>query len=338
MKKIRLENRGTQDGAECSKWMEVVDDGKKVVASWGGIGAKGQSKVLVESDDAEVRQKAFDKKVKSKTQRKDNPYVVISENNDGRVQVREERPSADGRKFGLEVETHTGVDVDTVIRELAQRGLRIKDSRDRYFHSTGDTWDLKRDGSCGYEFASAILSGELGIFNSKLALENIRAVCPTAVNSNCGIHVTVDVSDHSPADMKRLMIAYLKAQEHFYALCAESRRTNRYCKMNPDHNLANMINTSPSSLKRILDYVADGDSNDHDSRYHGLNVTRYGSRKVIEFRMMEGSVAVRKVGGWIRTIINFIDNIKASGVTFSTAHKFSAETFEAILAGTWSVK
>lgn len=332
MKSIRLENRGTQDGAECSKWLEVYDDGHTVSCNWGGIGTKGQKtpKVLLVSEDAAERQKAFDKKVRSKTKRKNNPYVVISENNEGHEQVHEERPSDVGRKFGLEVETHTRVDVQEVVDNLAKRGLNIRDQRSRYFHSDGQTWDLKRDGSCGYEFASSIMSGELGIFNSKLAVENIRAVCSTAVNNNCGIHVTIDISDHSAADVKRLVIAYLKAQEHFYSYCREDRKHNHYCGMNPDSHLEEIIRTPANQLDRIL-RLAGG-----DTRYRGLNVTRYGSRKVFEFRMMEGSVAVRKVGGWIRTTVGFVNGVKASNITFNSPSKFSRETFDAIVAGTWT--
>jgi hypothetical protein len=122
------------------------------------------------------------------------------------MQKVEERPSAEGRRFGMELETHTRVDIDEVIRLCEDRGLKINDQRSRYFKSDGAKWDIKRDGSCGYEFASPILSGAAGIFDAKIAVEKIREVCPTAVNSDCGIHVTIDVSDHSPADLKRLLI------------------------------------------------------------------------------------------------------------------------------------
>jgi len=342
MKFVYLENRGLQDGGECNKFFQLDDDGHQVISTWGAIGAKGQTKVLVVSEDPAVRQAAWDKKFKEKTKRKDNPYQVIrsSGTEAGRsvtdtpnVKVIEERPSSVGRRFGVEVETHSNLAPAQIAGKMQERGLKVNLRTGDYFHSDGRQWDVKRDGSCGYEFASPILSGEAGIFDAKLAVEKIREVCPNAVNSKCGLHVTIDVSDHNPADLKRLAIAYLKAQEFFYAECNESRQHNHYCERNPTHRIMDMIESQ--SIERVLDGC--GGWRNHSDRYHGLNWTRTFSRKVVEFRMMESTVAMRKVGAWIRMCVGFVDGVKASGVTFKSAETFTQETFEKICAGTWNV-
>lgn len=325
-KRVYLENRGTQDGAECNKFFVLEDDGAKLTTFWGSIGTKGQSKVLSEDPDPAVRQAAWDKKFKEKTKRKDNPYLVIEEGNGvqaspgvetTQVTRVEQRPSDVGRRWGLEVETHTNLDKDAIVAQMRERGLEVVDSSGRYFHSTGSVWDLKRDGSCGYEFASPILSGDAGIFDAKLAVEKIRAVCATAVNRQCGIHVTVDISDHTDDDLKRLVIGYLKAQEHFYGQCAAWRQDNRYCKRNPVANMFAII--KENDVKRALDLA--GGWRQHDHRYHGLNLTRIFNPKVVEFRMLESSVDIRKVGAWIRMCVGFIDGLKKSQVSFRSGLK-----------------
>jgi predicted DNA-binding WGR domain protein len=369
MKEIYLENRGTVDGSECNKFFKLVEKGTQVWSYWGAIGAKGQEKMLLDSQDATERQAIWDKKLKEKltgkldkVTGKKNPYVIISKTGgetreefvqraqrDGTwnaptpvsilppavppvVTRVEARPSTEGRRWGVEVETHTNLDKLAIIRLMTDRGLKVKDSSTRYFDSTGEVWDLKRDGSCGYEFASPILSGEAGIFDAKLAVEKIQEVCKNAVNQKCGLHVTVDVSDHNNDDIKRFAIGYLKAQEHFYAECAEWRQHNQYCQRNPMHRIMDAID---SGVERALD--ACGGWRNHADRYHGMNFTRTFSHKVVEFRMMESTVAARKVGAWIRLCVGFIDGLKQSNVRFKTAEPFSKETFTAICERRWKV-
>ena len=332
MKSIYLEQRGSSEETEHNKFFRLEDDGHQVMSYWGAIGAKGQSKALVVSEDPAVRQAAWDKKLREKTKRKDNPYQVIKQQaGDGAVQVVEARPSSVGRRWGLEVETHSNLSPREVAERMQERGLQVQLRTGEYFHSDGGQWDVKRDASCGYEFASPILSGDAGIFDAKLAVEKIREVCPTAVNSHCGLHVTVDVADHTPVDLKRLAIAYLKGQEHFYAECNPSRQHNQYCQKNPTHRIMDMIQSD--SIERVLDACGGW------RRYHGLNWTRVFSRKVVEFRMMESTVAVRKVGAWIRLCVGFVDGVKACplqpSIWSKTPEPFSREIFDALCAGTW---
>lgn len=338
--KVYMEQRGATGATEHNKFYEIEDDGKRVIFRWGSITeyetVKGlyenekRVKVAIESDDAAARQAVFDKQLKSKSKRKDNPYQVISRSGDGGGQeVVESRPSSQGRKWGLEVETHSNLSIQEIAQKMRDRGLEVNVDTGRYFHSEGRVWDVKRDGSCGYEFASPILSGDAGLFDAKLAVEKIREVCETATNSSCGIHVTIDVSDHSNEDLKRLAIAYLKAQEFFYAQCNDSRQDNRYCKRNPTENMQRMIGHASTDVNSILGWC--GGWRDHDDRYHGLNWTRVFSRKVIEFRMMESSVKIRSVGQWIRLCVGFVDGVKAEGTTYKTTKTFTKESFHKLI-------
>lgn len=335
MRRIYAEQRGASGDVEHNKMFRFIDDGESVIFEWGPIGgSKPQRKVITEPD-AEKRKAIFDAKLKEKTERKSNPYVII-ETEDGGNRVRvESRPDATGRGWGLEVETHSNLDPADIANRMAQRGLRVNFDPGRYFKSDGLTWDVKRDGSCGYEFSSPILRGEAGIFDAKLAVDKIREVCPNAVNTSCGIHVTVSVDDHSEQDLFRLVVGYLKSQEHFYLQCGPSRQDNRYCKRNPVSALQRIGSRSNRIGLRELLEVSGGYRN-HDDRYHGLNLTRIFSLKVVEFRMLESTVATRKVGSWIHTCVGFVDGLKKSGVVFNSPSTISGETFDKIVNGTWT--
>lgn len=326
MRTIYGEQRGVGGDTEHNKGYRITDNGSTVVAEWGPIGNLRSKKVMCESEDPAERAKAFDKQFKTKFQRKDNPYIVIE--TDGAIT--ENRPSAEGRVFGLECETHSRVELNEIITKLRERGLNVRDQRHNYFHSDGNQWDVKRDGSCGYEFASPKLSGEAGIFDSKLAIEKIREVAGAgAANSNCGIHVTVSIEDHSFDDFKRLVVAYLRCQKHFYAQVHERRHNEHYCKPNPANRIDEVIRAT--SVAQIMHAV------DGRNRYHGLNLTNAGTGPFsrVEFRMMEGSVAIRKVAAWIRFCVSFVDGVKASGVRFKSTDPISEQTFAKILAGVW---
>jgi predicted DNA-binding WGR domain protein len=310
---VYMENR---TAANANKFYEITDNGRSVETRWGKIGTDGSSETIVESADASVRKAAFDKIFKSKACRKKDPYVVIKRNG----LVVEQRPQGGSpRKWGFEVETHSRLEVEQVVDLMRERGLQVKSRTKDYFKSDGKQWDVKRDGSCGYEFASPILSGNAGIFDVKLAVDKIREVCETPVNSKCGIHVTVDVSDHSQAEIVRLVVAYMLAQERFFERCNESRQHNHYCQRNPG-DPARLLAAARSDCACAdkLHYVLT--AVDYSNRYHGLNLTRLSTKKIVEFRMLESSVSARKVGSWISTVIGFVDAVKREGAEFFDNH------------------
>jgi len=333
-KTIYGEQRGASGDTEHNKFYEIEDNQEKsvVVFRWGSIaqyaGLKNSyvegPRCTVISGAPEVRAAAFAKQFKAKFQRKANPYVQISVTNGSSVQKTEDRPDSVGRRWGVEIETHSNLSVQEIASKMQSRDLEVVVDTGRYFHSTGRQWDVKRDGSCGFEFASPILSGDAGIFDAKLAVEKIQEECPTAVNSNCGLHVTVDVSDFSDEQLKQLVVGYLKAQEHFYSECNNSRQNNQYCKRNPTSRIRDIIGMPSSNIKGIVDLA--GGWRDHSNRYHGLNFTRTFTIRVVEFRMMESTISPRKVGAWIRRCVNFVEGIKAKGLTFYTTEPMPLTT------------
>lgn len=319
MNLVYLEQRGASGGVEHSKFYEISDDGRRVTFRWGKTGSSGETKVALESDDANARRECFDKQLKAKTKRKTAPYVVVER--DGRRV--EERPASTGRRWGLEVETHSRLSVVEVAKGMTDRGLKVALNTGSYFKSEGKVWDVKRDGSCGFEFASPIMSGESGLFDAKVAVEKIREVCPSAVNQACGIHVTIDVSDFSFDELKNLVLQYMRAQEYFYAECAAWRQDNRYCQRNP------FCPEAVWKAQTLDSVIAAADGN---NRYHGLNLARLKKMKIVEFRMLESSVSVRKVGSWINLCVGFVNGIKLGLVRPSLGPMAEEEEFKAIIS------
>jgi predicted DNA-binding WGR domain protein len=315
--KYYLENRSSTGETEHSKFYQIEEIGNDVVFTWGPTGAPGQKKVALTSTDSEARKSCADAQLRAKQKR---GYQII-ENNGTKI---ESRPGDIGRFWGIEIETHSDVAINTVADGMKARGLVVNVESTRYFKSNGCQWDVKRDGSCGYEFASPKLRGEAGIFDAKLAVEKIREVCLSAVNHKCGIHVTIDISDFNSKEVKRLAIAYLKSQEHFYKECADWRQDNHYCQRNCQGQVQQAIGAliRARDTNEILMILS------ASNRYQGLNWARYTERKVIEFRMMESSVAIRKVGAWIRLCVGFVDGVKRSTLNFATNVLFKDETFK----------
>lgn len=318
--KIYLENRGNTNGVENNKFYELETKNNKLYCRWGSTNRYDELKnkynicAGIKIINSHINEKYTD--LLNKKQRRG--YVVIQQN---RTQI-ENRPSATGRKFGVEIETNTNLSKRELSTLLKARNLKVR-TTNSYMQSTGDKWDIKNDSSCGYEIASPILSGQQGIFDLKLAADKIK----DALNDNhmpdndCGIHITVDVSDFNKNELKRLIIGFLKAQDHFYKMCNSTRQDNTYCKKYDTSKINQCIRASTvSKIKTILGC----------DKYRGLNLTKLDS-KVVEFRMFQSELGARKITSWVRTCVGFIEGIKSSNTTFTTISKFTKATFNNLI-------
>lgn len=314
--KIYLENRGNTSGVENNKFYELETKNNKLYCRWGATSRYEELKnKYISCSGIKIINRNVDVKyteLLNKKQRRG--YVIIQQN---RNQL-ENRPSATGRKFGVEIETNTNLSKQQLKRLLKQRNLDVITSNS-YHASDGRKWDIKNDSSCGYEIASPILSGAEGIFDLKLASDKIK----DALNNNhmpdndCGIHITVDISDYNQQDIKRLIIGFLKSQHHFYNLCNESRQNNTYCQKYNIRKLQQCIRASTvSKIKSILGC----------NKYKGLNLTKL-DKKVVEFRMFQSELGARKITSWVRTCVGFVEGIKSSNIQFNTSSKFTKNTF-----------
>ena len=318
--KIYLENRGNTSGVENNKFYELETKNNKLYCRWGATNRYSELKnkynicTGIKIINSDINAKYTD--LLNKKQRRG--YVVIQQN---RTQL-ENRPSSTGRKFGVEIETNTNLSKVELSRLLKSRNLKLS-VKNSYSNSDGSKWDIKNDSSCGYEIASPVLSGAQGVFDLKLAADKIKDALNSShmPNSDCGIHITVDISDFSQSDLKRLIIGFLKAQHHFYKLCNSSRQSNSYCEKYDISKLNSCIRArNVGEIKRIL----------RCSKYKGLNLTKL-DKKVVEFRMFQSELGARKITSWVRTCVGFIEGIKCSNTTFITNSKLTKSTFKNLI-------
>jgi hypothetical protein len=318
--KIYLENRGNTNGIENNKFYELETKNNKLYCRWGSTNRYDElkNKYTLRSGIRIIRSNINSKYTELLNKKQRRGYVIIQQN---RTQI-ENRPSATGRNFGVEIETNTNLSKAELCRLLKSRNLKTRVTNS-YIQSIGDKWDIKNDSSCGYEIASPILSGAQGVFDLKLAVDKIKDVLHNnhMPNNDCGIHITVYVSYFNNVDLKRLIIGFLKAQHHFYKMCNANRQNNSYCVKYDISKLNNCIRShNVNGIKRILGC----------DKYHGLNLSKL-DKKVVEFRMFQSELSARKITKWVRHCVGFVEGIKCSNTTFTTSSKLTINSFKNLI-------
>ena len=121
------------------------------------------------------------------------------------------------------------------------------------------------------------------------------------VNGNCGMHVHVDTSRHTPQSLKNaLSIMYSKEDILFKALNVNENRVQRWCKKVREPMLEKIrklpTDVNMERLKREW-YGGRDDSHDHYNwtRYYALNLHSVFYRGTLEFRCFESTLHAGKV-------------------------------------------
>lgn len=141
------------------------------------------------------------------------------------------------RTFGAELEvlsqTRTGV---AMTPTLLRRGLRthhvspLNPQRASYYHSNGQTWDVKTDSSCGFEVATPALTLNAAGENDMLRAGVLGLVSAGAMlNQRCSTHVHVDASDLGWRQLQMLIALWRRYEPFFFACHPAHRRNNSYC-------------------------------------------------------------------------------------------------------------
>ena len=185
------------------------------------------------------------------------------------------------RKFGVELETSNCPDS----RELK-----------------GNTcFGCKEDGSItGMEFVSPILSSDKG-------LEEIEKFCHKAnrmgfeVDSHCGLHLHVDVSNLTPRQLKRVAYAYKLTEKLWQSFVPEARRRNNYCRSLP---------WSLHNVTRVVDQETWNFFVNSQDRYFWLNVTAHRKHGTFEIRLHTATLEAEKVINWVKAHVRFVDSVK----------------------------
>ena len=229
------------------------------------------------------------------------------------------------RKFGIELETvssnHTSV--AKTIDFVRTFGINI-DTVD-YTHRTTSFWKVTTDASLtngyGREFVSPPFTEESAAFIEIRKMCDAMSLLNVSVNSSCGFHVHLDISDLTPKQVARVLKFYQVYESDIDKLHQNSRRGQnlRYCgglasyTLNPD---------SISNLNQLTSLFS--------TRYLKVNIQAYLRHGTLEFRQHGGTVNALKIINWVKFCTRVIeyaktDNIISRDIDLFTALNLSEE-------------
>ena len=168
----------------------------------------------------------------------------------------------------------------------------------------GDTvFGCKPDGSVdGMEFVSPILYADQGF-------EEIRKLCSQArernwrVNSSCGFHLHLDMSNESPKNCIKVAMAYHLTYDFWSCFISNSRKNNYYCAQHL-YNSASFAGYERSN-RTFTDWI----HNLAPEKYTWVNWQSYLRHQTVELRNHSATLNATKVCNWIKAHARFIDKV-----------------------------
>lgn len=234
-----------------------------------------------------------------------------------------------GRKFGVEMEMTTvrttgqslyDSDISNALR-TALRTVPGAHPVGSSFSSAGNQWDVKRDGSCGWEVASPALTmdADAECVELRAACESIAALNPKVTRA-CGLHVHVEVRDFTWRDLRALITLWAKYEPYFYSLQPHSRRANQYCAPIRKSEWQNAERAQFDTVKLALTQREAGLQTIQQvyGKYSSLNLNYFWRRGTIEFRLGAGTVQYEKVQRWVQVLLALVQRAKGTAAGYNT--------------------
>lgn len=228
------------------------------------------------------------------------------------------------RRFGVEMEVgneHSQIYLADAISRVSPRGGKICE----HLQSKNNSgWHIKTDSSCarcdwdiGYEIASFVASGWRDMLEIADAADALRGA-QVRVNRQCGLHVHVDISDFNLSQAGSLMAAWLSIEPFMMQTVPSYRFKTGYCEpLRCSRRFSYDVPHKPEEVWEIFKPI-DLDSIRSDDRRRMMNVVNYAiglnkkrsTRKTVEFRFPEGTLAGSNVANWVRLFVNFVEQYK----------------------------
>lgn len=217
------------------------------------------------------------------------------------------------QKFGFELE-FSGISRDKAIRTVVEALRSTRHSSNIILDEKNREWRIVRDGSVnviGDGDQNELVSPPLTYEDMPLVQEVVRKLrkAGAKVDQSCGIHVHIDLQNHSIRSLKNLVKYYAKYENMFYKACQVfPNRTEHYAKrFNEKHpELISKINTVRNLDDfRDLWYHEGGDyHNKYDqSRYCGLNFHNIWYKGwfsgTVEFRFFNATLHAGEIRAYI---------------------------------------
>lgn len=246
-----------------------------------------------------------------------------------------------GRRVGIEIEAiipqdrqTAGNALDTALAVVTHAVANPSDvSTDTHWRdSAGHQWDVKRDGSLpsglGVEVASQKITLDAAGHNGTL-----KAVCDglrgagARLTSNCGLHVSVDVSDFDWSEMQKLMALWARYEPFFYSLAPAARRDvgrhdgGYFCRpvragswdhaqrvkegRNATQYWTPWQEAVKASGRRGFDNAAA-----RVPKYVGMRIEKWVTQGRVEFRFHSGSLSYDKIRKLAMLLLALVERVK----------------------------
>ena len=232
---------------------------------------------------------------------------------------------------------------------------------------------MSRNGEASDEYRVEFVTPPLCYEDIETLQEIVRAFreAGAVANHSCGIHIHVDGANHNAQSLRRLVKFFSARQQLVYeALNVSAERASSWCKTvsrSLIDEMAKVKNISRREMESIWYSPAnDGyngridNSHYNFTRYHGLNLHSFFSKRTVEFRLFNSTLHAGKIKSYIqfclgisawaiesndrcsfrdmssfdarlrRDMMMYIlrDKCKLVGAEFATARKWMMEGFE----------
>ena len=225
------------------------------------------------------------------------------------------------RKFGIEIETNASI--STVVNLLTSGNVDALE--ESYGHAVCKFWKVVPDGSVygGSEIVSPILHGNDGL-DQVVKVASILQDAMIKADHVCGLHVHVDASGLTAADIKNIIERYNKYESQIDRWMTPQRRggNNSYC--NSMSYVVNRFASENFDVSRmnprafIERWAID--------RFHKVNAAAYLRHGTIEFRQHHGTVDANEIVNWIKFCIQFIEDSRITAIEVTPAvHSLESE-------------
>lgn len=201
------------------------------------------------------------------------------------------------RKFGAELEYNTP---DNNRMAETFRRLREPVVVTEYRHTNDVTeWHCKRDGSCGYEVSSKVLTGPRDI---KLLGDVLLALKEDGArfDNRCGQHIHVETRDFTSEQKMILAMYWIKIENFILNAHQAHRRNNHYCSKANDY-VSNFNPNQAYTPQQVFDAI---------SRVRGAINFAGGNAITTEFRFGHMTEDADELKNRVRFLIWFTDICK----------------------------
>lgn len=232
------------------------------------------------------------------------------------------------QKFGVEIEM-TGITraaaakvVATVLHSHSSdptsgcyHTRSIQDEADRIWKIMRDSSIREMNSDGGYEndeYKVEFVTPPLQYDDLNLLQDIVRELkkAGAITNESCGIHVHVDGANHNPQSLRRLVNFMTARQDLIYEALEIGSRANHWCQKLNSNLLTAMKSQNILTSDKIeaIWYSKNNDDYnggiDHqhynDTRYHGVNLHSYFTKKTVEFRLFNSTLHDGKIKAYIQ--------------------------------------